>query len=215
MPTRDHARRRVPILLLLIGVAVWLVLRQSPAPRNPPPAGVEFLARSHAEFKGSSGKPEMEAPPTVNSAAIQAAETEQVGAEEAQDVAEHGTNDPFAGEEFVHVPSWLPRLPAVSVIAEDATLRSDGLREGTVHYEIEAGREDAAMEAARQALQTNGFREDSENGEFLREDPPAACRLSFVKRNAKSSRLSAVYHDGGHGDGCACPGCGGPAPEPP
>lgn len=215
MPNPNRFRAIAPVLLLFLGIAVWQFSRE-PAFREP-----QRTVRPSSEHTPPSemgpagGSSVVSAPRVLDTAPPVTGQSQEVGLPESLTANETDLEELFAGEDFLHVPDWLPRLQAVSITVEDATLRSDGLREGTVHYTFQEGQEISSSESARSAMLAAGFREGLDVGEFLREDPPAVCRLSFVKQSDNHIRMSVGYRDGGHHNGCACPGCGGPAPESP
>ena len=113
----------------------------------------------------------------------------------------------YASEEFAHVPEWIPRLPhAVSAAAEDATLRSDGLREGTVRFTLASGLS-ATTEWLGQTLAQAGLHAGADASSYASESPPRHCEVKTESISVNLTRITLRYEASDHSQGCVCPTC--------
>lgn len=115
----------------------------------------------------------------------------------------------YASEAFLHVPVWIPRpADAIKVTVEDATLRSDGLREGRVTYTL-------AMDAATATswlelhLTQQGMAAQTDRRSWQSLAARRFCRITWDAATAGRTGLRLEYQEPDHGSGCACPTCHG------
>jgi hypothetical protein len=121
------------------------------------------------------------------------------------------TGPNYHAEEFTHVPGWMPRhAQAVSARADDASLRSDGMVEGTLIYVFSADHAGAIDEITSQ-LQSAGMRPDPNGTLFSSDDPPRRCEVRTETTPDGGIRLTLSYQGIDHEKGCACPTCGSAA----
>jgi hypothetical protein len=120
----------------------------------------------------------------------------------------------YATEDFTHVPDWIPRpVTARAASAEDASLRSDGLVEGTVRFEF-SGEITDALEAITSQLESAGMLPDPGGVVFTSENPSRRCEVQMAPATGGGIMVSLTYQGIDHEKGCRCPTCGG-SPENP
>ena len=120
----------------------------------------------------------------------------------------------YESEDFTHVPDWIPRpLHAVSAVAEDASLRSDGLVEGTLRFTFGPDQTDALDEIIAH-LEAAGMTPDADGVVFSLENPPRRCEIRLETALNGGMMVSLIYQGIDHEKGCLCPTCGGPAKIP-
>jgi hypothetical protein len=113
----------------------------------------------------------------------------------------------YASEEFMHVPDWIPRpMHAVSASAENATLRSDGLREGIVRFTF-ASRSDEAATWLGQALAQTGLHAGADGRTYKSDSPTRNCEVKTESMASKLTHVTLSYEAFEHSQGCACPTC--------
>lgn len=113
----------------------------------------------------------------------------------------------YASDDFIHVPEWMPRPEqAVAVSAADATLRSDGLREGTVSYTLKLGLADAA-DWLGNSLAAAGLQAEAGQASYVSESPPRRCDVEKQPLSPELTRITLRYQATDHGSGCHCPTC--------
>ena len=119
----------------------------------------------------------------------------------------------YASEEFQHVPAWIPRpADAIAVGVQDATLRSDGLKEGMIHYTM--AMENAATAAwLHESLTKHGMEAQADGRSWQSPAPRRFCRISLDAPDAGQTRLRLEYRGLDHGTGCTCPTCHAPEPD--
>jgi hypothetical protein len=119
-------------------------------------------------------------------------------------------------EDFIHVPDWIPRpVNARAASAEDASLRSDGLVEGTVRFEF-AGETTEAINAITAHLESAGMLPEPGGGVFSSENPSRRCEVQMAPAAGGGIMVSLTYQGIDHEKGCKCATCSGhhPNPEP-
>jgi hypothetical protein len=120
----------------------------------------------------------------------------------------------YEAEEFTHVPDWIPRPgSALSAMAEDASLRSDGFVEGKVHLTFGADPAGVLGEIAAH-LKAAGMSAPAGASFYASEDPPRGCEIQVEKAPDGASKVTLVYQGIDHEKGCLCPTCG-KSPERP
>ena len=120
----------------------------------------------------------------------------------------------YASEEFVQVPDWIPRpANATSALAEDATLRSDGLQEGAVRLTFREDDAAAEIAAIMAHLESIGLQKSGDGAMFRSDDPRRSCTLTSETLPSGSTRVNLVYSGTDHRKSCSCPSCSEPPPE--
>jgi type IV secretory pathway VirB10-like protein len=122
----------------------------------------------------------------------------------------------YEAEDFTHVPDWIPRpVNARKASAKDASLRSDGLVEGTVRFEF-SGETTDALEAISSQLEAAGMLPEPGGGVFSSENPSRRCEVQMAPAAGGGIMVSLSYQGIDHEKGCKCATCSGhhPNPEP-
>lgn len=120
----------------------------------------------------------------------------------------------YQSADFVHVPDWMPRpVDAASASAEDASLRSDGVVEGTLRF-IFHENQFSALQDITTHLEAVGMSADGTGLVYASETPPRRCELRVETKPDGGILVSLSYQGIDHEKGCLCPTCGN-SPETP
>lgn len=120
----------------------------------------------------------------------------------------------YESTDFVHVPDWMPRpADAASASAEDASLRSDGVVEGTLRFIFHEDQTSALQDIATH-LEAVGMSADGTGLAYASEDPPRRCELRVETQDDGAMLVSLSYQGIDHEKGCLCPTCGNPTENP-
>lgn len=118
----------------------------------------------------------------------------------------------YASDEFIHVPEWIPRpQEAISASVDDASLRSDGLREGAVRYTLAAGTSETAEWLSR-SLANAGLQVTADGSSYASTSLSRRCGVEMEHLSPEQTRITLRYQASDHGGGCPCPTCHGPEP---
>lgn len=119
----------------------------------------------------------------------------------------------YSSLDFTHVPDWMPRPnEAISVSAEDASLRSDGLREGTIRYTLASGMAETG-EWLRQALAAAGLEATESGTSYASESRYRRCEVETEQLSPEQTRITLHYRSTDHSDACPCSICHETAPD--
>lgn len=111
----------------------------------------------------------------------------------------------YASEAFSQVPDWIPLHPeAITAVARDASLRSDGFREGRLSFTFPEGID--PLPKIREHLETAGL--TGEGDRFHLEEPERTVVLRRVAVREKT-RVRLDYSGFDHTGDCGCPTCSG------
>lgn len=140
--------------------------------------------------------------------------TTGVSAATSRDVGRMASNPSPAGVaaccesgDFTHVPGWIPRPPhAIAATAEDATLRSDGLLEGTVRLTV-ADSPGQADDWIRKSLSAAGLQARPGSSTHVSSSPPRRCDVTIETPSSGRTLITLRYEASDHGNACVCPTC--------
>jgi len=200
-PTRLRRWSLICLIALVAGIAGWSYINRENE-SSPPKAAMTPNPRAGKTDRPSaanatSGLPEILIPQAEESAGA------------IPTPAAH-----YDTEDFTHVPNWIPRpVNARAASAEDASLRSDGVVEGTVRLEFGSEIPDALQSVATH-LEMAGMLPDASGTIFSSEDPPRRCEVETSSAAGGGIKVSIAYQGIDHEKGCRCPTCGG-TPENP
>lgn len=206
----------VLVVALVAVVVVWLWLKQTDTQDESPPATLADSAVPGAIVPVDDPQDQVSAAPAGIDEPAPADRSARDDVRLVEDESQQTTGEEtptfadYQRPEFEHVPSWIPLPPtAVAASAEDASLRSDGFVEGTLHFDFLEGT-DEVVGSLVAAFQSEGMTQVEGGTAFAMSQPPRNVEVTVAETDSGLSRVTVQYSGIDHEKGCTCVTCGGP-----